>query len=205
VDTPLATKHGEFRAYGYSDTADLREHMALVLGDVAREEVLVRVHSECLTGDVFASCHCDCGEQLEAALEAIADNGSGVLVYVRGHEGRGIGLLGKLKAYRLQRDGLDTVDANLALGFPEDARDYAAAVDILRSLGVRSVRLMSNNPLKQAGIECHSLPVVERVPLLIKAGERNLSYLRAKRERMGHELPQLDSGSAQLESARRQR
>jgi 3,4-dihydroxy 2-butanone 4-phosphate synthase / GTP cyclohydrolase II len=192
VSTRLATRFGVFRAVGYRDTCDGREHIALVFGDVARDDVLVRVHSECLTGDVFSSVHCECGEQLDFALRAIASHGGGVVVYVRGHEGRGIGLLAKLKAYRLQDQGLDTVDANLALGLPEDARDYGVAVDILRDLGVTSVRLMSNNPSKQAALEKHALRVVDRVPVLIRPTPESLRYLQTKRERMGHQLPQLE-------------
>jgi 3,4-dihydroxy 2-butanone 4-phosphate synthase/GTP cyclohydrolase II len=160
----------------------------------AGEDVLVRVHSECLTGDVFASLRCDCGPQLDAALAAVAAEGRGVVLYMRGHEGRGIGLLHKLQAYQLQEAGADTVDANLALGLPADARDYGIGAQILVDLGVRSMRLLTNNPDKRAGLEGYGLTVVGRVPLPVRMSPHNLRYLRTKRDRMGHDLPDLDEG-----------
>jgi 3,4-dihydroxy 2-butanone 4-phosphate synthase/GTP cyclohydrolase II len=184
---PLA--QGNFRAIGYRDTLDGREHVALVLGDVRdRPGTLVRVHSECLTGDVFGSQRCDCGLQLQRALEIISDEGSGVLVYLRGHEGRGIGLLEKLKAYELQDQGLDTVDANLALGHPADRRDYGTGMQILADLGLSEIRLITNNPAKRAGLEGYGLSVRELVPLQISPNRENVLYLETKRERMGHVL-----------------
>ena len=160
----------------------------------AGEDVLVRVHSECLTGDVFGSLRCDCGPQLDAALAAVAAEGRGVVLYMRGHEGRGIGLLHKLQAYQLQEAGADTVDANLALGLPADARDYGIGAQILVDLGVRSMRLLTNNPDKRAGLEGYGLTVVGRVPLPVRMSPHNLRYLRTKRDRMGHDLPDLDDG-----------
>ncbi len=192
VDTRLATVHGNLRAVGYLDHERLHEQVALVYGDVDGRDVLARVHSECLTGDAFGSIHCECGDQLSAALRAIVADGAGVLVYLRGHEGRGIGLLAKLKAMRLQEEGLDTVEANLALGLPVDARDYRVAAEILHDLGVRSVRLMSNNPRKLAALRRYGVRVTEQVPLLIPPNKENLRYLRAKRERLDHLLPHLD-------------
>ncbi|MEV4436338.1 bifunctional 3,4-dihydroxy-2-butanone-4-phosphate synthase/GTP cyclohydrolase II [Streptomyces sp. NPDC049555] len=193
--TSLPTAHGEFRAYGYRSTLDGVEHIALVAGDLGDgEDVLVRVHSECLTGDVFGSLRCDCGPQLQASLERIATEGRGVVLYLRGHEGRGIGLLPKLRAYQLQEDGRDTLDANLELGLPADARDYAAGARILTDLGVRSLRLMTNNPDKTAALVRHGLKVTGREPMPVQAGEHNLRYLRTKRDRMGHDLPWLDGG-----------
>ncbi|WP_171167298.1 bifunctional 3,4-dihydroxy-2-butanone-4-phosphate synthase/GTP cyclohydrolase II [Streptomyces sp. I05A-00742] len=191
--TRLPTAFGEFRAYGYRSVRDGVEHVALVAGDLGDgEEVLVRVHSECLTGDVFGSLRCDCGPQLEASLERVATEGRGVVVYLRGHEGRGIGLLSKLRAYELQEAGHDTLDANLELGLPADARDYAAGAQMLTDLGVRSVRLMTNNPDKTIALERHGLKITGREPMPVAAGEHNLRYLRTKRDRMGHDLPWLD-------------
>ncbi|OEU92126.1 3,4-dihydroxy-2-butanone 4-phosphate synthase [Streptomyces abyssalis] len=197
--TRLPTRHGDFRAYGYRSTADGVEHIALVAGDVSDaggEDVLVRVHSECLTGDVFGSLRCDCGLQLEASLERVQAEGRGVVVYLRGHEGRGIGLLSKLRAYELQERGRDTLDANLELGLPADARDYAAAARMLHDLGVRSVRLMTNNPEKSEALDRCGLRVAERVVMPVEAGEHNLHYLRTKRDRMGHDLPWLEAQPA---------
>jgi 3,4-dihydroxy 2-butanone 4-phosphate synthase / GTP cyclohydrolase II len=192
VETRIPTRHGQFRAVGYRSTVDGREHVALVAGDLAGgEDVLVRVHSECLTGDVLGSLRCDCGPQLDAALAAVAAEGRGVVLYLRGHEGRGIGLLHKLQAYRLQDGGADTVDANLALGLPSDARDYATGAQILADLGVRTMRLLSNNPAKLAGLEGPGLRVLGRVPLAVRPNPENLRYLRTKRDRMGHDLPHL--------------
>ncbi|WP_216216636.1 GTP cyclohydrolase II [Amycolatopsis aidingensis] len=192
VETRMPTPAGNFRAIGYRDPGDAHEQVALVHGEVTAGEVLVRVHSECLTGDVFGSTHCECGEQLSAALHEIVAAGAGVLVYLRGHEGRGIGLLAKLKALRLQDEGMDTVEANLALGLPVDARDYRLAAEILRDLGVPAVRLLSNNPRKVAALRRYGIRLVERVGLLAEPNEENLRYLRTKRERLDHHLPHLD-------------
>ncbi|NEC87118.1 bifunctional 3,4-dihydroxy-2-butanone-4-phosphate synthase/GTP cyclohydrolase II [Streptomyces sp. SID12501] len=196
AETRLPTAFGTFTAYGYRSTVDGVEHVALVHGDIGAddgEDVLVRVHSECLTGDVFHSLRCDCGPQLETSLERIRDEGRGVVVYLRGHEGRGIGLLSKLRAYELQEQGRDTLDANLELGLPADARDYGAGARILQDLGVRSVRLMTNNPDKTDALVRHGLKVTGREPMPVQAGEHNLHYLRTKRDRMGHDLPWLDA------------
>jgi len=188
---PLAA--GEFRAVGYDSLLDGIEHIAFVYGDVGDgEDILVRVHSECLTGDVFGSLRCDCGPQLEAALRAVAEEGRGVVLYIRGHEGRGIGLLHKLQAYQLQDLGADTVDANLALGVPADARDYGTGAQILCDLGVRSMRLLTNNPAKRIGLEGYGLEITGRVPLPISPNPENLRYLRTKRDRMGHDLSNLE-------------
>jgi 3,4-dihydroxy 2-butanone 4-phosphate synthase/GTP cyclohydrolase II len=193
AEARIPTPHGAFVAYGYDNVLDGIEHIALVCGDIGDgEDVLVRVHSECLTGDVFGSLRCDCGPQLDAALAAVAAEGRGVVLYVRGHEGRGIGLMHKLHAYQLQESGADTVDANLALGMPADARDYGTGAQILVDLGVRSMRLLTNNPDKRAGLEGYGLRVVERVALPIRPTRENLHYLRTKRDRMGHDLPDLD-------------
>jgi 3,4-dihydroxy 2-butanone 4-phosphate synthase/GTP cyclohydrolase II len=185
-------RYGEFTAVGYASSYDSREHVAFVFGDVDSigdgENVLVRVHSECLTGDVFGSLRCDCGPQLDAALAAVAREGRGVVLYIRGHEGRGIGLLHKLQAYQLQDAGSDTLEANLALGFPADARDYGTGAQILVDLGIHSMRLLSNNPAKRAGLEGYGLRIVGRVPLPTHATPHNLRYLQTKRDRMGHEL-----------------
>ncbi|MGQ4490648.1 bifunctional 3,4-dihydroxy-2-butanone-4-phosphate synthase/GTP cyclohydrolase II [Streptomyces sp. SAS_281] len=194
AEVRLPTRFGAFTAYGYRSTVDGVEHVALVHGDLGDgENVLVRVHSECLTGDIFASERCDCGPQLHASMERITDEGRGVVVYLRGHEGRGIGLLSKLRAYELQERGVDTLDANLELGLPADARDYAAGAQILDDLGVRSLRLMTNNPDKTAALTRHGLTVTGREPMPVQAGEHNLRYLRTKRDRMGHDLPWLDA------------
>jgi 3,4-dihydroxy 2-butanone 4-phosphate synthase/GTP cyclohydrolase II len=192
AETRLPTAHGDFTAYGYRITIDDSEHVVLVHGDLSGEEpVLTRVHSECLTGDVFASARCDCGPQLEEALDRIVEEGRGVVVYLRGHEGRGIGLVAKLQAYQLQDGGRDTVDANLDLGLPADARHYGAATQILRDLGVGSVRLLTNNPDKVASLEEYGVPVRERVPLTTRPNDHNIGYLLTKRDRMGHQLPGL--------------
>ncbi|MCX0242763.1 bifunctional 3,4-dihydroxy-2-butanone-4-phosphate synthase/GTP cyclohydrolase II [Streptomyces drozdowiczii] len=194
AEVRLPTRFGAFTAYGYRSTVDGVEHVALVHGEIGDgEDVLVRVHSECLTGDIFASERCDCGPQLHASMERITDEGRGVVVYLRGHEGRGIGLLSKLRAYELQERGVDTLDANLELGLPADARDYAAGAQILADLGVRSLRLMTNNPDKTAALTRHGLTVTGREPMPVQAGEHNLRYLRTKRDRMGHDLPWLDA------------
>ena len=190
----LPTDAGDFTAYGYRTQPDGVEHVALVHGDLGDgEDVLVRVHSECLTGDAFGSLRCDCGSQLATAMARIAAEGRGVVVYLRGHEGRGIGLLPKLRAYELQERGRDTLDANLELGLPADARDYAAGARILADLGVRSVRLMTNNPDKTDALVGHGIHVAGREPMPVRVGEHNLRYLRTKRDRMGHDLPGLDA------------
>jgi GTP cyclohydrolase II len=193
VNAPLPTVYGKFQAIGYMDHDRGDEQVALVYGEIGTEDVLTRLHSECLTGDAFGSQHCECGAQLESALQAVVAEGSGIVVYLRGHEGRGIGLLGKLRAMALQAEGLDTVEANVALGFPVDARDYKVAADILRDLGVESVRLMSNNPRKREALTDNGIRVAEEVPLLIEPCENNITYLRTKRERMDHRLPHLDA------------
>lgn len=194
AEVRLPTTFGEFTAYGYRSITDGVEHVALVHGDIGDgDDVLVRVHSECLTGDIFQSQRCDCGPQLHASMERITHEGRGVVVYLRGHEGRGIGLLSKLRAYELQEKGVDTLDANLELGLPADARDYAAGARMLLDLGVHSVRLMTNNPDKTSALLSHGLAVTGREPMPVQAGEHNLRYLRTKRDRMGHDLPWLDA------------
>jgi 3,4-dihydroxy 2-butanone 4-phosphate synthase/GTP cyclohydrolase II len=185
----LPTRHGEFDAVAYTSLLDGVEHLALVLGDVAGNDgVLVRVHSECLTGDLLGSLRCDCGTQLERSLEAISVAGRGVLVYLRGHEGRGIGLGHKLRAYALQESGYDTVDANLGLGLPVDSREYGVGAQILVDLGVRSIRLITNNPQKYTGLSGYDLEILERVSLPTVITPQNLEYLRTKRDRMGHHI-----------------
>ncbi|WP_374273490.1 bifunctional 3,4-dihydroxy-2-butanone-4-phosphate synthase/GTP cyclohydrolase II [Actinoplanes sp. M2I2] len=187
VETRLPTEHGVFTAVGYRALTDAGEHVALVYGDLADgDDVLVRVHSECLTGDVFGSHRCDCGPQLDAALQRVAEAGRGVVLYMRGHEGRGIGLLHKLQAYQLQDRGFDTVDANLELGLPADARDYGTGAQILYDLGVRSMRLLTNNPAKRAGLEGYGLTITGREALPVRLHPENVHYLRTKRDRMGH-------------------
>src|SRR5689334_18997038 len=188
VDTRLPTQFGEFTAVGYRSLVDDKHHVALVKGDVAgAEDVLVRVHSECLTGDVFHSLRCDCGEQLESALAMIEEEGQGVLLYLA-QEGRGIGLLNKLKAYKLQEEGLDTVDANLELGLPADLRDYGIGAQILSDLGLTSIRILTNNPKKIIGLEGYGLSVTDQVPIAPTPNPHNEAYLRAKRDKMGHAL-----------------
>lgn len=198
VNAPLPTVYGAFQAIGYLDHDRGDEQVALVHGEPGTDRVLVRLHSECLTGDAFGSQHCECGDQLAAALRAVVAEGSGIVVYLRGHEGRGIGLLAKLRAMALQAEGLDTVEANLALGLPVDARDYGVAAGILHDLGVRSVRLLSNNPRKREALVRHGIGVAEQVPLLIPPCESNITYLRTKRERLDHHLPHLDAVAARL-------
>jgi 3,4-dihydroxy 2-butanone 4-phosphate synthase/GTP cyclohydrolase II len=189
VETRLPTPHGEWRAVGYRSTLDGTELVALVMGDIGNgENLLVRAHSECLTGDVFGSLRCDCGPQLDAAMSMIGAEGRGVVLYIRGHEGRGIGLLSKLFAYRLQDAGADTIDANVELGLPVDARDYGTGAQVLVDLGVKSMRLLTNNPAKRAGLEGWGLRVAGRVPLPTHANPDNLRYLMTKRDRMGHDL-----------------
>ncbi|MCL4445642.1 MAG: bifunctional 3,4-dihydroxy-2-butanone-4-phosphate synthase/GTP cyclohydrolase II [Actinobacteria bacterium] len=189
----IPVESGEYKAFVYESVLDGEQHLALVLGDVSDGgDVLVRVHSECLTGDVFASLRCDCGPQLRRALEKIEKERRGVLVYLRGHEGRGIGLGHKIRAYSLQEQGHDTVDANLELGLPVDNREYGIGAQMLVDLGVRSMRLMTNNPMKYGGLEGFGLTITERVPLEISTNPENIEYLRTKRERMGHLLDGLD-------------
>ncbi|MCI0425455.1 MAG: bifunctional 3,4-dihydroxy-2-butanone-4-phosphate synthase/GTP cyclohydrolase II [Actinobacteria bacterium] len=188
VEARVPTRHGTFRAVGYRSLVDDRQHVALIAGDLGKgEAVLTRVHSECLTGDVFGSLRCDCGDQLDKAMARIAAEGRGVVLYIRGHEGRGIGLLHKLAAYRLQDDeGVDTVDANVNLGLPVDSRDYGVGAQILYDLGVRSMRLMTNNPTKRAGIEGYGLSILEQIPIEAEVNDENRGYLRAKADKLGH-------------------
>ncbi|MET3695966.1 bifunctional 3,4-dihydroxy-2-butanone-4-phosphate synthase/GTP cyclohydrolase II [Bacillus oleivorans] len=188
VDVQLPTIYGTFRAIGYTNILDGKEHVALVKGEIKGDEpVLVRVHSECLTGDVFGSNRCDCGPQLHSALEQIEAAGNGVLLYMR-QEGRGIGLINKLKAYKLQEEGLDTVEANQELGFKPDLRDYGIGAQILRDLGIQQLKIMTNNPRKIKGLNGYGLEVVERVPIQMPAKKENEKYLHTKHERLGHLL-----------------
>ena len=195
IETTVPTSHGEFRFRAYRDRMTGADHLAIISG-TPKNGTLLRVHSECLTGEVFNSLKCECGPQLDAALEQIQDEG-GVVIYMRGHEGRGIGLINKLKAYALQEDGLDTLDANIALGFPADGRDYGAAVAILEDLGVSEVRAITNNPEKLRQLRERGITVLDQVPLVVGVGSFNERYLEAKRDRMGHILP----GSAILNDA----
>ncbi|KGJ73293.1 GTP cyclohydrolase [Cryobacterium roopkundense] len=190
VETTVPTKHGSFRVRAYRDRMTGADHVAIISGRPV-DGALVRVHSECLTGEVFGSLKCECGPQLDAALETINLEG-GVVVYLRGQEGRGIGLINKLRAYHLQEDGLDTLDANLALGLPGDSRDYGAATGILHDLGLASVRLLTNNPDKVSQLEEHGVTVTERMPLVVGIGAHNVGYLLAKRDRMGHHINEQD-------------
>jgi len=191
----IPTKYGEFTAYVFESLLDGTEHMAFVRGEVAgKSNVLVRVHSECLTGDVFGSIRCDCGLQLDLALERVAEENEGVVVYLRGHEGRGIGLGHKLRAYTLQDQGRDTVEANVELGFPIDSREYGIGSQILVDLGITTMRVMTNNPAKYGGLEGYGLEIVERVPLRSRPTDENIAYLRAKQEKMGHLLEIEDEG-----------
>lgn len=201
----IPTRHGVFDAYVYRSRQDNLEHVALVYGKVeGRAEVLVRVHSECFTGDVIGSTRCDCGEQLDAALSYVAREGAGVVVYLRGHEGRGIGLSRKLHAYQLQDRGRDTVEANLDLGLPVDARNYDVGAQILNDLGVTTLRLMSNNPAKFTELDGYDLKIVERVPLLTPPNSENVRYLRTKQLRMGHLLEIVSTETAASEAAQHQ-
>ena len=194
AEAAIPTLYGEFKASAYESLVDDRVHVALVLGDVGDGEgILVRVHSECLTGDVFHSLRCDCGTQLDDALGKISAEGRGVVLYIRGHEGRAIGLTHKLRAYQLQEAGRDTVEANLELGLDPDPREYGIGAQILYDLGVRSMRLLTNNPSKRAGLEGYGLSIMERVPLETDPTEENLAYLKAKREKLGHLLENLES------------
>jgi len=200
AEAGIPTERGGFRAFAYESKVDARVHVALVKGEIGDgERILVRLHSECLTGDVFGSVRCDCGEQLRHALDAIAGEGRGVLLYMRGHEGRAIGLKDKLRAYQLQEQGLDTVEANEELGFAADPRDYGIGAQILVDLGVRSMRLLTNNPAKRAGLEGYGLSIVERVPLETPPRAENIGYLRTKREKLGHILEHLDPDVITLE------
>ena len=188
TETMLPTPYGQFRAVAYKSMIDPDEHLALVMGDITTPEpVLVRVHSQCVTGDVFGSLRCDCGEQVGQALQRIGEEGRGVLLYMR-QEGRGIGLHNKLRAYALQDEGMDTVEANHALGFPADRRDYGIGMQILADLGIREMRLLTNNPAKRAGLDGYGLRVVERVPIVVEPNAFNMRYLETKRTKLGHLL-----------------
>jgi 3,4-dihydroxy 2-butanone 4-phosphate synthase/GTP cyclohydrolase II len=198
VETTVPTTHGPFRLRAYRDRMTGADHVAIIAGEPSETGSLVRVHSECLTGEAFGSLKCECGPQLNAALDTIQRDG-GVVIYLRGHEGRGIGLINKLRAYRLQEEGLDTLDANLALGLPIDARDYGAAAAILADLGIRSVRLLTNNPDKVNQLEERGIVVEERVPLVVGLGALNEEYLATKRDRLGHLLPVPDAELPELD------
>jgi len=189
ADAAIPTAYGQFRSFAYESVVDGRTHIALVLGEIGDgEKVLTRVHSECLTGDVFGSLRCDCGTQLQAAMAMIGEEGRGVVLYVRGHEGRAIGIVHKLRAYELQDRGRDTVEANLELGFRADQRDYGIGAQILSDLGIKTMRLLTNNPDKRAGLEGYGLAIEERIPLQTVPTPQNIEYLRVKREKMGHLL-----------------
>ncbi|MBX0312911.1 MAG: bifunctional 3,4-dihydroxy-2-butanone-4-phosphate synthase/GTP cyclohydrolase II [Sulfurihydrogenibium sp.] len=189
----LPTKYGVFKIYGYRSLVDNTEHVALVMGEIREDEpVLVRVHSECLTGDIFGSLRCDCQNQLHLALKKIAEEGKGVLVYMRGHEGRGIGIINKLKAYSLQDEGYDTVEANHKLGFKADLRDFGTGAQILLDLGVRKMRLMTNNPRKIVALEGFGLEIVERVPIVTQTNPYNEKYIRTKKDKLGHMIEGLE-------------
>ena len=201
VETRMPNQFGEWRAFGYLNSVDGTEHLALVLGDIGvpgEDGVLVRMHSECLTGDVFGSQRCDCGDQLEAAMAMIAAEGRGIVLYLRGHEGRGIGLVGKLRAYQLQDGGADTVDANTELGLPVDAREYSTGAQMLADLGVGSLRLLTNNPDKVLGLSGFGIKVTGRVPLPVTPTPDNLRYLMAKRDRLGHQIDNLPARDGDL-------
>jgi 3,4-dihydroxy 2-butanone 4-phosphate synthase/GTP cyclohydrolase II len=188
TETVIPTEAGNWRAIAYSSAIDADEHVALVMGDITTPEpVLVRVHSQCLTGDVFGSQRCECGEQLQAAMQMIASEGRGVIVYMR-QEGRGIGLHNKLRAYALQDGGMDTVEANEALGFPADRRDYGIGMQILLDLGLSEIKLLTNNPAKRAGLDGYGLHLVERVPIQTTPNAHNIRYLETKRTKLGHDL-----------------
>ena len=191
AEAMMPSTHGNFKLRGYYDTRTTADHVAIISGNPTGENVLVRMHSECITGEAFGSKKCECGPQLEYALDRIAaDPEGGVVIYLRGQEGRGIGLLNKLKAYALQDQGMDTVEANLALGLPSEAREYGAAVSILSDLGIKSVRLMSNNPAKIDALEMAGISVTEYVPIIVGQENENAGYLETKREKMGHILPE---------------
>jgi 3,4-dihydroxy 2-butanone 4-phosphate synthase/GTP cyclohydrolase II len=201
AESDLVTRRGTFRAVAFR--ADGHEHMALVYGRTRmREHVLVRVHSECMTGDIFGAMRCECGDQLDAALDRIVAEGSGILIYLRGHEGRGIGLVAKVRTHVLQDEqGMDTLDSATTLGLPVDVRDYTPAARILKHLRVLSVRLMSNNPDKISALESHGIEVAARVPHLMRPNQHNIGYLTAKRDRLGHDLPQVDVFAADYPTA----
>jgi 3,4-dihydroxy 2-butanone 4-phosphate synthase/GTP cyclohydrolase II len=187
AEASIPTPFGDFRSLAYESVLDGRTHVALVMGEIGDgDEVLTRVHSECLTGDVFGSLRCDCGDQLERALALVGEEGRGVVLYVRGHEGRAIGLTHKLRAYELQDRGRDTVEANIELGFAADQREYGIGAQILWDLGVRSMRLLTNNPDKRAGLEGYGLSIVERIPLQTVPTAHNIGYLRTKAQKLGH-------------------
>ena len=193
AEARIPTQWGDFTCYVYESLLDGDQHLALVRGAVqGTENVLVRVHSECLTGDVFGSLRCDCGLQLAAAIERVAEHDMGVVVYLRGHEGRGIGIAHKLRAYTLQDEGHDTVDANIELGLPVDSREYGIGAQILVDLGITTMRLLTNNPAKYGGLEGYGLEIVERVSLQSTPNPENLRYLRTKQQRLGHLLEGLD-------------
>ena len=192
AQTRIPNAYGQWQAFGYRHEIDGTEYVALALGDVTGPDVLTRLHSECLTGDVFGSLRCDCGAQLDAAMAAIAAEGGGVVLYLRGHEGRGVGLLSKLQAYELQDAGADTVDANTELGLPVDAREYSAGAQMLADLGVRSVRLLTNNPAKVSGLAACGVDVTARIPLASAVTPFNLRYLITKRDRLGHQIQDLN-------------
>ncbi len=199
ADAPIPTPFGMFTAIAYESEIDGNQHVALVRGEpYGKEDVLVRMHSECLTGDVFGSLRCDCGTQLHDAMRQIADVGEGVVVYIRGHEGRGIGIAHKLQAYKLQDDGRDTVEANIELGFPADSRDYGTGAQILVDLGLSTLRLLTNNPDKRAGLEGYGLRIVDRVELETTPTVDNVRYLTTKRDKMGHELLRIADAVAEV-------
>jgi 3,4-dihydroxy 2-butanone 4-phosphate synthase/GTP cyclohydrolase II len=188
AEAKLPTKYGEFIVIAYKSTVDADEHVALVKGDISGDEpVLVRIHSECLTGDVFGSLRCDCGDQIALAMQSINDEGKGVFLYMR-QEGRGIGIHNKLRAYALQDQGMDTVEANIALGFKPDLRDYGIGAQILADLGLHNIRLLTNNPKKVIGLESYGIEIVETVPLIAPPNPYNLHYLQTKQEKLGHNL-----------------
>ena len=194
AEANLPTKYGTFKIYGYRNTLDNSEHIALVMGEIKEDEpVLVRVHSECLTGDVFGSLRCDCQSQLHLALKKISEEGKGVLIYMRGHEGRGIGIINKIKAYKLQEEGFDTVEANHKLGFNADLRDFGTGAQILLDIGVRKMRLMTNNPRKIVALEGFGLEIVERVPIITEPNPHNVCYLKTKKDILGHFIDDIEN------------
>ncbi len=198
ANVKLPTKYGNFTLYAYEDVVEEETHLALLMGEPeGKENVLVRVHSECVTGDIFHSMRCDCGEQLNSAMEMIAKEGEGVLVYMR-QEGRGIGLINKLKTYELQEKGLDTVEANKAIGFPPDIRDYGIGAQILLDLGLKKIRLLTNNPAKIVGLEGYGIKIVERVPLEVEPNNENFEYLKIKKEKLGHLLEKIQKEGRKL-------